>query len=502
MRRVEPIRQRRYRLVDRLLQFAVPLSFLAIMVCSYPILCSFEFDKDEGVNLMKSMLVAQGYPLYQAVWSDQAPLLTLILAGVFRLVGYRVGAARLVVLAFSAALLGGVWRYLRVLGGRACAALGVLLILWLPYYLRLSLSVMVGIPSLALAVLALTALAEWHRRHTWPWLVLSAVTLGLSILTKVFTGFLAPVFMIGILVDGVPRPDGRTPGGGWRGLRLGPVTLWALVFAAAIGGPLLSLPGTFGELGQLWAPHWAARSQAHLAPYTFGAAVCDVRAILWLALPSAGFLLWRRRWLSLYPLAWLAVAALLLSNHLPVWYHHQLLVSVPAAMLAAGAIPELWTWAREGRSHRIDLRRGWTVAASMAVLAFVLVTTEPAVPRLLSGIPARLRDQSPRDIKDNRVVAEMVSYGAQTEWVVTDRPIYAFRAGLPVPPATAAITIKRLATGYLTEEDLLATVRAYRPAQVLLSRFKWPLLREYLQSGYHLVYSHSGENLFVRNDVE
>jgi 4-amino-4-deoxy-L-arabinose transferase-like glycosyltransferase len=43
----------------------------------------------------------------------------------------------------------------------------------------------------------------------------------------------------------------------------------------------------------------------------------------------------KRNWLSLYPLAWAVVAYVLFSFYSPVFYHHQLLITIPAALLAA-----------------------------------------------------------------------------------------------------------------------------------------------------------------------
>jgi hypothetical protein len=44
----------------------------------------YEFHPDEGVNLMKAALVANGYHLYNQIWNDQPPVLTLILAAAHR----------------------------------------------------------------------------------------------------------------------------------------------------------------------------------------------------------------------------------------------------------------------------------------------------------------------------------------------------------------------------------------------------------------------------------
>ena len=114
------------------------------------------FDVDEGINMMKAMLLAEGYPLYDQIWSDQPPLLTYVLAVAFRAFGYDANVARLVVLVFSVVLLWAAWRFLRVIGGVSCAFIGSLLIILLPHFVQLSVSAMVGLPAVALAMVSVS----------------------------------------------------------------------------------------------------------------------------------------------------------------------------------------------------------------------------------------------------------------------------------------------------------------------------------------------------------
>ncbi len=80
--------------------------FIAFMLLFFPFRDKFQFDGDEGINLMKAMLMLRGYPLYNQIWSDQPPLLTYLLAIVFRVFGFEVNVARLTVLLLSSVLLG------------------------------------------------------------------------------------------------------------------------------------------------------------------------------------------------------------------------------------------------------------------------------------------------------------------------------------------------------------------------------------------------------------
>jgi hypothetical protein len=63
----------------------------------------------------------------------------------------------------------------------------------------------------------------------------------------------------------------------------------------------------------------------------------------------------------------------------------------------------------------------------------------------------------------------------------TDRPILAFLSGIPVPPNLAVISKKRLQTGELTDDEVLATLEAYSPEMILKGRFDIPAVDEYMR---------------------
>jgi len=72
----------------------------------------------------------------------------------------------------------------------------------------------------------------------------------------------------------------------------------------------------------------------------------------------------------------------------------------------------------------------------------------------------------------------------------------------PVPPNLATFSSKRLATGSLTEADILTALREYQPEQVLMARFQIPALEAYLQEHYTLILSVEFFRLFLRNDLQ
>lgn len=477
------------------------LAFLFAMLSFFPFRVRLAYDPDEGIELMKAALVARGHPLYESTWSDQPPMFTLMLAGWMGLFGLQVIPARVLTLLLSALLLWAAAELLRRVVSAPQAALGAVLIVLLPYYVRLSASVMAGLPAIALAMLSLLNLILWHQRGGRKWLVFSALALGISVYIKLFTAFLAPIFISGLLIDGYKR---QAMSADWREA-VQPVLVWGLAIAATGTLFLLTLVGP-GYLDQLLLPHLAANlegsMEARAAGFDLAYYLAPGRYLLFLALLGVVIAFWSRRWLLGYLVAWAGGAYLLLSFQTPVWYHHQLLVTVPAAMLAGVGTGELW---RVGRRSTRGTRLSWADWALALLGAFglpvVMWTRLPDVrPRFRSHAQAVSR----RDedfLEDNAILREMTRYASETRWVVTDLPIYAFRAGLLVPPELAVFTEKRLETGFLTEAQVLESIEAYQPEQVLLGRFEYDALQEYLARRYRSVAEKTGVRLYIREGV-
>jgi hypothetical protein len=99
-----------------------------------------------------------------------------------------------------------------------------------------------------------------------------------------------------------------------------------------------------------------------------------------------------------------------------------------------------------------------------------------------TGLP-NLRGPAPFDEEDERsLLAAINDHADEVTWFYTDRPIFAFLAGLPVPPNLAVMTQKRMLTGSLTEEDIAATLDAYAPEMILNARFVLPVVDEYMRT--------------------
>jgi hypothetical protein len=104
-------------------------------------------------------------------------------------------------------------------------------------------------------------------------------------------------------------------------------------------------------------------------------------------------------------------------------------------------------------------------------------------------------------LQDNPLLREMIHYAPQTRWAVTDLPICAFRAGLPVPPELAVSAEKHMQTGFLTETQVLDAIDGYRPEQMLLGPFEYERLGRILAERYQLVVERGPGKPYVREDL-
>jgi len=445
------------------------------------------------------MLVVLGHPLYREVSSDQPPLFTQILALLMRLVGFDVNPARVLVLLFSGLLVWACAQFLQITWGKLAAILFLPLIILVPRYLDLSVSVMIGVPSIALAAISMLFVAFWHQDKRSGWLILSGVVLALSILIKLFSGFLAPIFLIGMTVSAYL--DKKEEGFSWKILQ--PAFIWGISFVglAILLGLILVGPQ---NIGLIIFPHLKAPATEELqgAGYTINAHLRAAIPLLILGIFGALVSLYRRNWLTLYPLAWAVLAYTLFSFYSPVFYHHQLLITIPIAMMAAaGSGDGILSLIRLRQASDLIYLR--TLFGIIAVIGFAWVSIHymPGLDKELMNRP-RLTGfnlkATPGKLKVLRTLDEYID---QTNWIVTDMPMYAFRVQRPVPPILATFSSKRLATGSLTEADILTAMREYRPEQVLMARFVIAPLEEYLKQNYTLILSEEYFRLFIRNDL-
>jgi hypothetical protein len=487
-------------------QHLVPFAYFTAIYLFYPFRNIFQFDPDEGINLMKAMLLEHGYPLYVQIWSDQPPLFTQILALSFRIFGMQVNVARLVVLATSALLVWGLSHYLRIVWGFWAMVAGIILVSMLPFYFTLSVSTMIGLPSIAFAMLSLASLTTWHRKKNTLWLVVSAILLGLSMLTKLWTGVFGPIFLVGIFLDRFLQTERPHR---WRAA-LRAMLVW-IAFLALTSLGILFVTVKPGQLLQVFIqqmilPHFIARASTITEDSIVYSSVNSYLELSWsyflLAIVGVLAAIRSRRWLSMYLLAWAICAYILLTLVAPVWYHQQMLLTIPVAGLCAIAVGEIIHQAyRWWQSRKVHLTDAALFAAALIGTSLVFINHMlPLIPAftMTPAFSYQPTDKPPREMQ---IVYELQKFAPQTHWMVTDMPMYAFRSDILVPPELAVISRKRLVAGDLPNQELEAVMHQYAPELVMLERFDYPDLKPIIDAGYYMGYARFNMHLYVRNDI-
>jgi hypothetical protein len=454
------------------------------MVLFFPFRYRFEFNPDEGINAIKAMMNIKGYQLYSEVWSDQPPIFTMLLTLCFRVFGLSIPAGRGLELLFSAAILWLAIQYLRQFWGNIHAIFGILAIMLIPYYLVLSVSIMVGLPAIAFALLSFYALSLWHKFGDVKWLIVSAIAFGLSIMTKAFTAILGPIFLSGIVLSG--WKDYRQHRDWLKACK--PSAVWLAIFSVTVGSILIIVVKP-ENVFQLIQGHLLAGDSVLFRAYADNRIVIYLSrfkySIPMLALAFLGGIaaLRSRSWTAMYLVAWVAIGLISLFINVPFWHHQQLLVTVPAAILAGIAIGD----GLSRLQNILQLRERNVLGIAMGILtwAFAVTFTYFRLPSIVRQFDLKLPNLLAQPVEysdDEEILALMADYAHLTNWVYTDRPMFAFRTQLPVPPHLAVLSKKRIASGVLTEDQILEILEEYEPEQVFSGRLNLPVIKEYLET--------------------
>ena len=437
----------------------------------------FEFDPDEGNNVIKALLVHEGYHYGTEIWTDQPPLFSYLLLPFFAVFGQTMDVARGVVSAASALLIFALYESLRKSAGHLAGLVGALLLLVSALYVPLSVSAMIGLPSVAFLALSMhysiEAGSAGGRDRRVLLLALAAGGLaGAAVGTKLFALPVVPVLGLTVLAGarkgwkGAAQSDSR----GTLRQRLLDAVLRGVAFSAGFVVVLLLAVAPLlaaGTLSGLVDAHQVAREQAGGTTdglKTLIGFLSDDRALFGLAALGAAVATLRGSFAAWPWLGWLLTSGLALLDHSPVWPHHRVLLTVPAAALAG---------------HAFDLRlpertKPVLVAAlrvALSALALAGVAAGATQPKRLE---AMIRPPSWTNSKrDWEVFAVFSRYAAASKMVAAARPTYAFRSNRPVPPDLAVTSWKRFRVRLLSTKQVVDDIESTNPETVLLSH-RWP----------------------------
>jgi len=522
----------------------IPIFFGGFALSVMPIEQAFQFDTDEGIELIKAVLYSQGFTLYTEIWNEQPPLLTVLLSNWFDLFGKSITAARILTLSFATLLIWSFCQTLRICLGNLPAIIGTLLLSLSCSFLRLSVSVMLGVPSLALAMLSIYTLILYIQKPRRYLVVLSGSFLALSLQTKLFTLFLIPLLFF-LLIDFSIKQEKKTEksihlldllsksklpplvphwalgklapylyqGEGWREVTriyarglLDPALCWLvslLIVFVLIGISFHSL--SFEQLFQanLAKNVKAAFPRQNSFQDLIVMFLQDFDYVLLAVIGVKSLLKKKEGWHKL-PLIWLVTIIIVLLNYQPIWYHHYLLVSIPLTWLATyGATLALEYFQQKGwySSFKLKNIKHFTlnqVAAAFFIFSIVLLPLKLTIIQIQNH---SFLNQSQSKIE---VISNLLKYKKVTNWIFTDLPIYAFYADLNIPPEIAVFARKRLASGYLTNELLTSVMEKYHPEQIILGRFPevQNSLQSYLNEKYLKIYQQGSTKHYLLRTLQ
>jgi 4-amino-4-deoxy-L-arabinose transferase-like glycosyltransferase len=502
-----------------LIQHAVlPLGFFAWLLTTVSRFQAVGHDADEGVNLMKALLVTKGFRLYRAIWSDQPPIFTYVLALQFKLFGGTTESGRTLVIALAALLLWSLYQAVRQLHGVAAAIAAVTFVVASHRFIELSSAVMIGLPAIALGMVAVWMAVQSRRAASFRcgriWLVASALFMGLSVQTKFFTLTLIPgvlaLIIISIRQDKLPLNFTAT---GSRAKKLASAGIWLAAIAVVIG--MIALL-TSENWQQLLTPHLREEG---LVKSRFGFADLFLDAIdggpylVPLALLGVGVNVYRRRRGWVVPATWLATAGIVLMVHQPLRTHYVPLIGIPICWMAALGV-EATVWGAgeclrglKPTESEDKSGSGKRIAAQAVILVAMAGAFAPILWQCVSRIEyekSQLAEASDSSAEDQRAIVEhLKSYQDRTRWIFSDLLIYPFAARLAAPPELAIITEKRIATGFLSDQYLVEQLTRYRPEQILIGRFSYGTdVMDYITKNYRVVWqAPAGPTQYLRKDI-
>ncbi|MCP6762748.1 MAG: glycosyltransferase family 39 protein [Fischerella sp. CENA71] len=449
---------------------------------------TFQFDYDEGFNLMKAFLYSKGYSLYSQIWNDQPPLFTVILSNWLKLFSNSIFAARLLTLIFSAVLIWCFYQIIFLELGKFAALVGTILLFTSWLYIRLSISVMIGIPALALAMLSIYLLKIYKHNKNNLYLILSAGCFALSLQVKLFTVFLIPLILFDLLVADSKIQDIQKT----RIALFKHISLWLIVL-----GSVYSLFGVlyqqFNNQEQLIFTHLKQPENLEVENFHnlkyLSYMIHQDYDYIFLAFIGILSIIYQKNKNGLLPFSWLVTAILILLNHQPLWYHYYPLLAIPICWLAAYGVAlfyDLFLQSLQKDFQIININfKKILLPFSLAVIFISLVIMTPPNPH----------GSVPRNLELMQMVEK---YKYLTNWVFTDNPMYAFYNDLIVPPEIAVMSYKRINSGDLTFTKMLGILKKYRPEQIILTRWTTQInndknIMDYINTHYSKTYANTAK---------
>lgn len=451
---------------------------MALYWCA-PIHTAFELHADERYELIKGFLDFSGERLYGSFWNDQPPFHTFLLKCLFSLFGPSAHLGRILSLLFASMMIWLVfdlaWRWSGPVG--AFAAIITLVIS--PGFFLLSVATMIGLPAYAIGLLGLHTFCRYCDCRKVIWLCVSGLCFGLALQTKLTALLLLPALFVWQAMGEVRKMRAILPDGGakqtltaWLGAAtgrlMGVLGIWTACVLLGVAVVWAGYPQE--RWSDIVTAHFDSRIRNAFADPTEFFTLHDMLRynVATVLAALVGMILamlnWRAEYAVPVTLALTTYGAHLI--HKPFWHYYYLHLAIPLAWLVGIAFQILWTHALD-RSGTARARSpgGIRGVLALALLSSVLLVSFAEKFPQETGFLSR-----PERGINWKIVSLMKSRAAKTNWVYTDCALFAFYAGLKMPPELAVIPMKRIRAGRITSQELATFLKRYRPEQIVLQR--------------------------------
>jgi 4-amino-4-deoxy-L-arabinose transferase-like glycosyltransferase len=451
-----------------------------------------QIGADEGFELAKATLSLKGYKMYTEVWNDQPPLHTYLVTQVLKHVSPSVAAPRLLTVGFGLLLLVSFYGVCRRYFGVGVAGVGAVMLIAAPVFLELSVSCMLELPALAVAMAAVWVLSGVKPESRLPWReVLAGVLVAMAIEIKFTSLVLAPLMLLVL----------------WLGTRAsakpvkrlaisGIIMATAVVIAFLIINQITVGQGFWVQFKQSWASHFAAAKSHEYGsaadkPFDWGIPLrnWDVSLValvgVWMCLKRA-----RREMFMLVPVIWLFVNLLVFANHKPWWAYYYLHLDLPLCFCAAIGLTGLWKWIGSMGKRGLVVGLGIYTAILTAWMGARLALE-------VGSIRSRPRIHSSLFLED------IAKYKPYAKFIYTEELAYSFHAGIPMPTNLAVMPVKRFWSGDMTNARLRDEMWRVKPELILLkNEARQSPFSDLVESQYTLIYEDEGFRLFAIKELE
>ncbi|MGK7929820.1 MAG: ArnT family glycosyltransferase [Microcystaceae cyanobacterium] len=481
-----------------------PLCLLVLVLVFMPIGSVFEYNFDEGCEVMWAFLQNQGLLLYKDIWSDQTPVFSQFTRTSLAIFGNSIFHLRLLVLVFAAVLLYFFYETLALFFDRITAIFGTFILAFSRDFIPLAVQVKVDIPSLTFSMASIFFFFKgfYHKDRKFGvlFLILSSLFLELALFSKMYVVIivfaLATYSGVMFLMNLKNRETKKWVVQAFLcwGISLFLFSLVTMVsFYLWLGNDIFDL---------FIGSHLRAKEYFTLDFTSLIQGAFKSETSLWLLSASGLLILFtKERWRIIFPLLWLVGAIAVLYDHKPAWSHYYLLLAIPMAWIASSVF--FWVKQRLTSSYFGSFQSffnkdktisfpsvGSRIVTFLAIGLIGMVLFSP----ILLNLKVIVQGNHPfQKMWGEEIKAEILTnikgFSDQTNWIATDRAMFAFYADLKVVPELAALPRKRVVTEEFNGSDFLEIIKKYNPEQVLIGRyvegrFDKPFLNDVALSNY------------------